>query len=180
MMPRHQKWCQNVKLIILTSWTRVVLQPLYKTTFPRGIHGNPGRVCKNTDMLHIIQILGWPLSLSFNNNWQYTIYYYSDQKAVHCNHIFLNSQLWGQTVDFQIRLLQVYTICYCVCICWTHYSMVKPSCSNFRVIIAHFKCLNFRTFYGISCSNQRNTICMLLHEHPQLSSNHVAKKLSIV
>ena len=40
----------------------------------------------------------------------------------------------GQTVQTQIRLLliRVYTVCHSVC--WTHYSMVEPHSSNFRVI----------------------------------------------
>ena len=44
----------------------------------------------------------------------------------------------GQTVQTQIRLLRslirVYTICHSVCIVWTHYSVVEPHSSNFRVI----------------------------------------------
>ena len=47
-----------------------------------------------------------------------------------------------QTVQTQIRLLlsliRVYTVCNSVCIFWTHYSMVKPPCSNFRLITANF------------------------------------------
>ena len=38
----------------------------------------------------------------------------------------------GQTV--QSSLIRVYTVCYSVCIVWTHYSMVEPHSSNFRVI----------------------------------------------
>ena len=37
----------------------------------------------------------------------------------------------GQTVQTQIRLC---TVCHSVCIVWTHYSMVEPHSSNFRVI----------------------------------------------
>ena len=45
----------------------------------------------------------------------------------------------GQTVQTRIRLLfRVYTICNSGCIFWVHYSSVKPSCSNFRVITAIF------------------------------------------
>ena len=52
----------------------------------------------------------------------------------------------GQTVQTQIRLLleerssliRVYTVCHSVCIAWTHYSMVKPHSSNFRVITTNF------------------------------------------
>ena len=46
----------------------------------------------------------------------------------------------GQTVQTQIRLLlessliRVYTVCHSSCIVWTHYSMVEPHSSNFRVI----------------------------------------------
>ena len=42
------KWRQNVKIVILTSCTRVVLHPSCETIFPSPgrVHGNPGRVCK--------------------------------------------------------------------------------------------------------------------------------------
>ena len=38
----------DVKTVILTSCTRVILHPSYKTTFPSPglVHGDPGRVCK--------------------------------------------------------------------------------------------------------------------------------------
>ena len=41
-----------------------------------------------------------------------------------------------QTVQTQIRssLIRVYTVCHSICIVWTHYSMVEPLSSNFRVI----------------------------------------------
>ena len=50
----------------------------------------------------------------------------------------------GQTVQTQIRLLleesliRVYTVCHSDCIVWTHYSMVEPHSSNFRVITTIF------------------------------------------
>ena len=44
----------------------------------------------------------------------------------------------GQTVQTQIRLISVYTVCHSVCIVWTLYSMVKPHGSNFRVITTNF------------------------------------------
>ena len=44
----------------------------------------------------------------------------------------------GQTMQTQIRLLRVYTVCHFVCIFCTHYSMVKPHSSNFRIIAAIF------------------------------------------
>ena len=42
----------NVKIVILTSCTRVVLHPSCKTTFPSPgrVHENPGRVCKKRDV----------------------------------------------------------------------------------------------------------------------------------
>ena len=50
----------------------------------------------------------------------------------------------GQTKQSQIRLLSVYTVCHSVCIVWTHYSMVEPLSSNFRVVTTSF--LPFRIF----------------------------------
>ena len=46
----------------------------------------------------------------------------------------------GQTVQTQIWsiLIRVYTVCNFVCIFKKHYSMIKPRCSNFRVITANF------------------------------------------
>ena len=35
-------------------------------------------------------------------------------------------------------LIRVYTVCHSVCIVWTHYSMVVPHSSNFRVIATNF------------------------------------------
>ena len=48
MMSRRQKWHPNVRIIILTSCTIVVLHPSCKTTFasPSQVHGNHGRVWK--------------------------------------------------------------------------------------------------------------------------------------
>ena len=54
-----------------------------------------------------------------------------------------------QTVQTQIRLLliRVYTVCNSVCIFWMHCSMVKPSCSSFKVITANcFGVWMFRMF----------------------------------
>ena len=39
--------------------------------------------------------------------------------------------------------IRVYTVCHSVCIFWSLCSMVKPHCSNFRVITAKFfRCQN--------------------------------------
>ena len=56
---------------------------------------------------------------------------------------FRTDRPW-QTVQAQIRGC---TVCHSVCIFWTHYSVIKPNCSNFRVITANFfGCPNFRIF----------------------------------
>ena len=53
----------------------------------------------------------------------------------------------GQTVQTQIRLLiRVYTVCHSVCIFWTHYSVVEPHSSNFRVITFFWGVRIFRKF----------------------------------
>ena len=56
----------------------------------------------------------------------------------------------GQTVQTQIRLLleeqsdlrssliRVFTVCDSACNVWTHYSMVEPHSSNFKVITTNF------------------------------------------
>ena len=46
----------------------------------------------------------------------------------------------GQTVQTQIRglLIRVYTVCHFICIVWTHYSMVEPHSSTFRVMTTNF------------------------------------------
>ena len=42
----------------------------------------------------------------------------------------------GQTMQTHIRLLliRVYTVCNSLCIFWSHFSMVDPHCSDFRII----------------------------------------------
>ena len=60
----------------------------------------------------------------------------------------------GQTVqnrsDCSKRssLIRVYTVCHSVCFVWTHYSMVEPHSSNFRVITTNF--LGVRIFRKIT------------------------------
>ena len=41
--------------------------------------------------------------------------------------------------DQRISLIRVYTVCLSDCIFWTHYSIVEPHCSNFRLITAIFR-----------------------------------------
>ena len=45
-----------------------------------------------------------------------------------------NSTDRDQTVPRGAGLIRVYTVSYSVCIVWTHYSMVDPHSSNFRMI----------------------------------------------
>ena len=60
----------------------------------------------------------------------------------------------GQTVQTQIRLLLVYTVCNFGCIFWVHYSSVKPSCLNFRVITANVLGVRiFRKFTVSYCND---------------------------
>ena len=49
----------------------------------------------------------------------------------------------GQTVQ-KSSLIRVYIVCHSVCIVWTHYSIVEPHSSNFRVIRTNF--LDVRIF----------------------------------
>ena len=54
----------------------------------------------------------------------------------------------GQTVQ---TLIRVYTVCHSVCIVWTHYSMVEPHSSNFRVITTNILGVRiFRKFTVVS------------------------------
>ena len=56
----------------------------------------------------------------------------------------------GQTVQTQ-SLIRVYKVCNSVCIFWTHYSPIKPPCSNFRVIeTKHF------SIWATSWQNQQS------------------------
>ena len=58
-----------------------------------------------------------------------------------CNTVMILSfrtDMPGQTVQTQIRLISVYTVCHSVCIVSTLYSMVEPHGSNFRVITTNF------------------------------------------
>ena len=67
----------------------------------------------------------------------------------------------GQTVQTQIRLLliRVYTVCHSVCIVWTHYSMVEPHSSNFRLITTNF--LGVRIFRNFTVSLIPGPFCQI-------------------
>ena len=49
---------------------------------------------------------------------------------------FSDRYAWANSADPDQRssLIGVYTVCHSACIVWTHYSMVEPHSSNFRVI----------------------------------------------
>ena len=63
----------------------------------------------------------------------------------------------GQTVQTQSSLIRVCTICHSVCIVWTHYSMLEPHSSNFRVILTNF--LGVRIFRKFTVKTEsQNTV----------------------
>ena len=53
---------------------------------------------------------------------------------------FSDRYAWANSADPDLRrsLIRVYTVCYSVCIVWTHYSMVEPLISNFRRITTKY------------------------------------------
>ena len=53
---------------------------------------------------------------------------------------FSDRYAWANSADPDqtSSLIRVYTVCHSVCIVWTHYSMVEPHSSNFRVITTTF------------------------------------------
>ena len=58
---------------------------------------------------------------------------------------FSDGQAWANSADpdqTRSSLIRVYTVCHSACTIWMHYSMVKLSSSNFRMITAIFRCLN--------------------------------------
>ena len=67
----------------------------------------------------------------------------------------------GQTVQTQSSLIRVYTVCHSVCIVWTHYSMVEPHSSNFRVITTNF--FSVRIFRKFTVSGDMG-ICTVSYE----------------
>ena len=52
---------------------------------------------------------------------------------------FSDMYAWADSADPErSSLIRVYTVCHSVCIVWTHYSMIEPHSSNFRVITTKF------------------------------------------
>ena len=53
---------------------------------------------------------------------------------------FRTDGLWANSVDpdqTAPSLIRVYTVCHSICTFWTHYFIVEPPCSNFRVSTAN-------------------------------------------
>ena len=72
-----------------------------------------------------------------------------------------------QTVQTQIRssLIRVYTVCYFVCIGWTHFSIVEPHSSNLQVITTNFLGVRiFRKFtVSLNCHHRSLIFSALNH-----------------
>ena len=63
-------------------------------------------------------------------------------KSYYCNDPkFSGWQVWANSADPDQRSspIRVYTVCHAVCIFRMHHTMVKPHCSNFRIITASFR-----------------------------------------
>ena len=78
---------------------------------------------------------------------------------------FSDRYAWANSEDPRSSLIRVYTVCHSVCIVWTHYSMVEPHSSNFRVITTNF--LGFRIFRKSTVS----LLCIVLSMSSDLSRN---------
>ena len=86
--------------------------------------------------------------------------------------VWANSAEPDQTAP---SLSRVYTVCNSVSIFWTHYSMVEPHCSNFRVITTIFwvfEYLGNLRVYIISL-----TILRVFHNHRTADLSLVFLKL---
>ena len=82
----------------------------------------------------------------------------ADQKSItascsyHNDLKFSDRQVWANSADpdqTAPSLIRVYTVCNSFCIFWMHYSTVKPSCSNFRVITTHFSGVRIFKFFTV-------------------------------
>ena len=63
----------------------------------------------------------------------------------------------GQTVRPRSNLIRIYTVCHYVCIFWTHYPVVKWSCSNFRIFrVSRFLWYNLFSGLGFSSLHECN------------------------
>ena len=88
---------------------------------------------------------------------------------------FLGRQVWPNSVDPDQTAegasdceIQIYTACFSFSIFLTHYSMVTPHCSNFRIITAFFLgCPNFFWFLWqtYSFSSFRSFVESFVEQH---------------
>ena len=80
---------------------------------------------------HVLSLAAlWHHSLLMNGIVMY-MYYLLEKKLKYVS----GDRMEGQTVT-TVMILSL-TVCHSVCIFWTHYSMVKQPCPNFRVITAN-------------------------------------------
>ena len=119
---------------------------------PHGSHSNNGLVYYHPfkPCLCIVRpyLLSWLNRLVMVSIWSVGPHPFGLDKEVswlvHLQHTVMilsfRTDKPGQTVQTQLRrsLIRVYTVCHSVCIIWTHYSMVEPHSSNFRVITTNF------------------------------------------
>ena len=94
--------------------------------------------------------------ISWTSSYMY-VYYQSFYNSIPK---FSDRQVWESSVgpDQISSLIRVYTVCHSVCIFWTHYSMVEPLCSNFRVITANFLGVRIFKIFTVpdsSCSSHQ-------------------------
>ena len=114
--------CKWVKYWTLSSQNTLSNQTLYETTWAWRKCTLPHVVCGAFTLRH-----------------KSTDQYRNDPK-------FSDRYAWANSADPDqtAPLIRVYTVCHSVCIVWTHYAMVEPHSSNFRVIITNF--LGVRVF----------------------------------
>ena len=68
---------------------------------------------------------------------------------------FSDRHVWANSADpDRSSLIRVYTVCNFGHIFWVHYCLVKPSCSNFRVITANFLGVRIFRIFTV-CRNQK-------------------------
>ena len=109
----------------------------------------------------ISTIISWAGSISFHlifwNTWisHIALTYGNDPKFLD-RYAWANSADPGQTAP-RSSLIRVYTVCHSVCIIWTHYSMVEPHSSNFRVITTN-------VWVSEYLGNYRYTHCHIMKE----------------
>ena len=113
---------------ILMSCTRSSYTPWYKTEISRTGENRrkPCQVCTKRMSVYPDQTAQGLLAVC------HSVYISSIKSTVMI--LTFRTIMPEQTVQTQIRLLRVYTVCHSVCILWTPYSMVEPHNSNYRVI----------------------------------------------